>query len=74
MAKRAPIDLRTESKKPAPKAEGEPSTARDGLKLVGAHVPKGVARRLTLLSAKLEKTKQDLVVEALEDLFAKHGG
>jgi hypothetical protein len=75
MVKRAKIDIRTEPKRPAPKVENEAlAGARDGLKLVGAHVPPSVAKRFNMLAAKLEKTKQDLMVEALEDLFTKHGG
>jgi hypothetical protein len=46
--------------------------AREGTRLVGAHVPVSTWRELHALRGELGVTMQALVVEALEDLVAKH--
>lgn len=41
-------------------------------KLVGAHFPEPVRRQVRMLAARQGRTQQDLIAEALNDLFAKH--
>lgn len=74
MAKRAPLNLNAKrtKKQPATSEEAKPTTAREGLKLVGAHVPMEAARKFARIAADLNRTKQDLLLEALEDFFAKY--
>jgi hypothetical protein len=46
--------------------------AREGTRLVGAHVPIATWRELHALRGELGVTMQELIVEALEDVQAKH--
>jgi hypothetical protein len=83
MAKRAKLPLHpTHSRKKSAK-KGSRSTreaagtttrakAREGTRLVGAHVPEALWKALAHLRADLVVTMQALVVEALEDVVAKH--
>lgn len=47
--------------------------SRDGTKLIGGHFPREIAKEFKVLAAERELTCQDLLSEALNDLFAKHG-
>jgi hypothetical protein len=53
----------------------ERSTARTriGTKQIAAHFPADVAWQLRALAVERRSTVQDLLAEALNDLFAKHG-
>jgi hypothetical protein len=58
---------------PAPKAPAPTrARAREGTRLVGAHVPVATWRELHALRGELGVTMQELIVEALEDVQAKH--
>jgi hypothetical protein len=46
--------------------------SREGTKLIGAHVPLATAKRLARLAVDVDKSQQELVEEALTDLFAKY--
>lgn len=81
MAQRAKLQLHTTH--PAGRAAHEPPRqtatsdsarpkSREGTRLVGAHVPVSTWRELHSLRGELGVTMQALVVEALEDLVAKH--
>jgi len=83
MAQRAKLQLHTnygnaEPRKNAHLSRAISSTtagrakAREGTRLVGAHVPSATWRELHALRGELGVTMQALVVEALEDLVAKH--
>jgi hypothetical protein len=76
MAKRAKIDLRPPSPPPPePASTTRPTTrahAREGTRLLGAHLPVATVRRFAVLAASLDKSHQALLEEAIEDLFAKH--
>lgn len=48
-----------------------PSPAPAGTVAI-AHLPREVRNRLKKLAIDLERTMNDLITEALEDLFAKH--
>lgn len=61
------------SPEPAPRPSPEPIDRRLApTKLVGAHFPEPVHRQLRVLAAQQGRTQQDLIAEALNDLFAKH--
>lgn len=52
-------------------AEAKPG--RDGRQFIAAHVPPEAAKQFKFLAVQQEKTTQDLLSEAINDLFAKHG-
>jgi len=79
MAQRAKLRLHpTHAPPPHAAAAAIPATravrarAREGTRLVGAHVPLATWRELHALRGELGLTMQELIVEALEDLQAKH--
>ncbi|WP_043341670.1 ribbon-helix-helix domain-containing protein [Belnapia moabensis] len=47
--------------------------SRDGTAPITAHFPKEVRRQLKGLANELDRTMHDLIAEAFNDLFAKHG-
>jgi hypothetical protein len=49
---------------------GQPSRA--GTVPITAHLPKEVRDRLKILAVRLDRTMNDLMAEALSDLFAKY--
>lgn len=58
---------------PAPKKARQPvAPSRIGKRSVSAHFEPAVARQLRILAAELDRTTQDLLGEALNDLFRKH--
>ena len=88
MATRAKIQLKPrltpeEAATPAPlppTAEASPVKAkspkrpdRAGKKIIAGHFPKATWMRFRNLCTKHEKTAQELLEEALTDLFAKYG-
>jgi predicted transcriptional regulator len=50
---------------------GQPSRA--GTVAITAHLPKEVRDRLKILAVRLDRTMNELIAEALSDLFTKHG-
>lgn len=62
-------DERTTSKKPAPKISG---SSRAGKKLIAGHFDPAIHRQLKQLSVNADTSIQDLLAEALDDLFQKH--
>lgn len=46
---------------------------RAGRQFVAAHVLPEAAKQLKLLAVQEDKTTQEILVEAINDLFAKHG-
>lgn len=61
----------TESKKPGRKGKGPAS--REGTQFVAAHVPIEAAVQLKSLALQNRSSTQALMVEAINDLFQKHG-
>lgn len=51
-----------------PKAKG-----RDGRQFIAAHVNPEAAKQFKLLALQQERTVQNLLIEAINDLFNKHG-
>ena len=47
--------------------------SRAGTVPITAHLPKEVRDRLKILAVRLDRTMNDLMAEALDDLFAKYG-
>ena len=59
---------------PAPVAMGRPAAkTRIGTRQIAAHFPEDVAWQLRMLAVERKTTVQNLLAEALNDLFAKHG-
>lgn len=61
---------KTKSKKSAVKTSG---SSRVGKKLIAGHFDPDVHRQLKQLSVNADTSIQDLLAEALDDLFQKHG-
>ncbi len=58
---------------PAPSPEKQQKPSRKGTRLIGGHFPPDVAKQLRILAAEDETTVQELLSEALHDLFVKKG-
>ncbi len=60
---------------PTPALKGEKSlqASRKGKKTVIAYLDPAGVRELKILAARQEKTQQDLIIEAVNDLLEKHG-
>jgi hypothetical protein len=58
---------------PTPPAERPLASTRRGTRQVAAHFPEDVAWQLRELAVQRRMTVQDLLAEALNDLFMKHG-
>ena len=72
---RRPLDL-VPPPSPAPAAETAARAMpriRVGTKQIAAHFPQDVAWQLRALAVDRKTTVQNLLAEALNDLFAKHG-
>lgn len=75
----APLGLN--SKEPAvpqlTETVSEPKTqkpkARDGKQFIAAHVIPEASKQFKLLALQQDKTSQDLLIEAINDVFAKYG-
>ena len=57
------------ARKPA-KAESRPH--RVGRQFIAAHVPQEAAKQFKLLAVQQDRTTQGMLIEALNDLFAKY--
>jgi len=83
MAKRSPLTFNTETvpfiKKEERLHENTQTTkrtnkkSRDGRKFIAAHVSVETIKQIGMLAVQHSRTKQDILVEALNDLFAKYG-
>ncbi len=89
MVKRAPLSFKVEKVAPVPadtkqtslpantktrkRAKDETKTSRDGRQFIAAHVPPDAAKQFKLLVVQQDTTTQDLLVEAINDVFAKYG-
>jgi hypothetical protein len=87
--KRAPLTFRVDSVAPpvaeavqpelpanaqtAKRAKAKPGPGREGRVFIASHVLPDAAKQFKLLAVQQEKTTQDLMVEAINDLFAKYG-
>jgi hypothetical protein len=57
----------------APKAKAVVQTGRGGTSPITVHFPKQVRDQLKILAVQSDTTLHNLVAEAFNDLFAKHG-
>lgn len=55
------------------RANTETAPGREGRQFIAAHVPPDAAKQFKLLAVQHDRTTQDLLVEAINDFFAKHG-
>lgn len=54
------------------RATDETKKGRDGRQFVAAHVPPEAAKQFKLLAVQQDKTTQDMLIEAINDVFAKY--
>ncbi len=77
MAKRASIFAKPAPEAMKDKGEGEPTAEKRpdqiGKRLIGAQFPEGVYRQFRILAGEKGIGSQDLLREALNDLFRKYG-
>jgi hypothetical protein len=89
MSKRAPLTFKVEKVTPGPavarekslpantktrkRAKADAKPGRDGRQFIAAHLPPEAAKQFKLLAVQQDKTTQDMLTEAINDLFAKHG-
>ena len=89
MTKRAPLTFKVDqvTKASAPKEQTSlPATTetskqtkeatkpgRDGRQFIAGHVTPEAAKQFKLLAVQQDQTTQDLLIEAINDLFAKFG-
>jgi hypothetical protein len=78
MPKRAKIVLRPQAPAARPSPVATPPTrtarpaSREGTKMIGGHFPEATWAQLSHLGTDLRKTQQELLGEALDDLFVKY--
>lgn len=46
---------------------------REGRRFLAAHVSRETIKQIGLLAVQNDRTKQDILIEAINDLFAKYG-
>jgi hypothetical protein len=89
MSKRAPLTFKVDNVTPVPadpkqtslpvntetrkRAKDQTKTGRDGRQFIAAHVTPEAAKQFKLLVVQQDKTTQDLLIEAINDVFAKYG-
>jgi len=62
-----------ENKKPRKHANDETKKGREGRQFIAGHILPEAAKQFKLLAVQQDKTTQDMLIEAINDLFAKHG-
>jgi hypothetical protein len=89
MSKRAPLSFKVDKVTQAPaepkhtalpesvktrkRAKDQTKPGRDGRQFIAAHVTPEAGKQFKLLVVQQDSTVQDMLVEAINDLFAKHG-
>jgi hypothetical protein len=69
-AKPTSLPANTKTRK---RARDEGKAGREGRQFIAAHVTPDAAKQFKLLVVQQDKTNQDLLVEAINDVFAKYG-
>jgi hypothetical protein len=69
-SKETSLPVNTKTRK---RAKDEAKPGRDGRQFIAAHVPPEAAKQFKLLGVQQDKKTQDLLIEAINDLFAKYG-
>ena len=62
-----------ENKKPSKQPKEQTKTGREGRQFIAGHVMPDAAKQFKLLAVQQDKDVQELLVEAINDLFAKNG-
>jgi hypothetical protein len=73
---RLPTNAQTdkqENNKTRKRANDETKKGREGRQFIAGHILPEAAKQFKLLAVQQDKTTQDMLVEAINDLFAKHG-
>ena len=89
MTKRAPLSFNVDRVTPPPAGDGQTSLpantetrkrakddtkpGREGRQFIAAHVLPDAAKQFKLLAVQQDKDVQELLIEAINDLFAKNG-
>jgi hypothetical protein len=68
-SKQTGLPANTQTRK---RAKDETKTGREGRQFIAAHVPPDAAKQFKLLVVQQDKTTQDMLIEAINDLFAKY--
>jgi len=55
------------------RANDETKKGRAGRQFIAGHILPEAAKQFKLLAVQQDKTTQDMLIEAINDLFAKHG-
>lgn len=61
------------NKKTGNRAKADARTGRDRRQFIAAHVPPEAAKQFKLLAVEHDKTSQEMLTEAINDLFGKRG-
>jgi hypothetical protein len=69
-AKQTGLPAKTKTRK---RAKADAKAGRDGRQFIAAHVPPEAAKQFKLLVVQQDKTVQDMLSEAINDLFTKYG-
>lgn len=62
-----------ETAKTRKQSKEQAKTGREGRQFIAAHVTPEAAKQFKLLAVQQDKTTQELLIEAINDLFAKCG-
>lgn len=54
-------------------ATDQTKKGRHGRQFIAAHVPPEAAKQFKLMAVQQDKTTQDVLIEAINDIFAKYG-
>jgi hypothetical protein len=89
MTKRAPLTFKSQNVTQVPaeakqtslrentqtpkRAKEQTKTGREGRQFIAGHVMSDAAKQFKLLGVQQDKTTQELLMEAINDLFAKNG-
>jgi hypothetical protein len=89
MTKRAPLTFKTQkvtqvpadekqtglpaNTKPSKRAKSKTKTGREGRQFIAGHVMPDAAKQFKLLAVQQDKDVQELLIEAINDIFAKYG-
>jgi len=89
MVKRAPLTFKVDKVTQAPtdakqkafptntqtrkRTKDQTKPSRDGRQFIAGHVTPEAAKQFKLLVVQKDSTTQDMLIEAINDLFAKHG-
>lgn len=70
-----PVEIRPETPATAPEVPRRPFQAktREGKKMIAAPIDPAARQQLKMLAAELDRKSEDLIREALRDLFSKYG-